>query len=502
MKVLVSLGLGIATVVALEVSSGGAAALGKASDRLREPACGVAPRPGWTAAECWAWRRLCVGAPADFSIRSGAGGTLDPSRPNGWTERRQLSPHFLRTIVLYRPYREALPPQGVLIRGAYFVEDVDLSDSVLERRFAIEDSRFEGNLKLRRLRTNHYLSVERSYIQGAVDLSFSTVEQVALGGAEFQEFTMAAATVRNQLVLMRAKARDRVNLFSIHVEQGLFLNEASIPGLLNLERARLKGDLYVRGAELQRANLTDAVVEGTLFLDRNELHGQTTAMRWLDGGSLSLRDARVGSITTGTEPGIWPRRVELNGLRYTRFSLPPEARGSQAASSPEFLNEPVEWFLDLLRRGESSPQPYRQLAEVFEANGYPEKAKRVLFEGKNEEWRKARCDAVGGCVRLGFLTLSWAFIGYGYRLYYAGWWCLGFLIAGALIFRRSHEARVAGMPYGVAYSFDSLIPLVKLREKHKEIDLRGWQRYYFYAHRIMGYILATFLVAGLSGLAK
>jgi len=57
-------------------------------------------------------------------------------------------------------------------------------------------------------------------------------------------------------------------------------------------------------------------------------------------------------------------------------------------------------------------------------------------------------------------------------------------------------------PYGVSYSFDLLLPIIRLREQHYCIDLAGWARYYFYIHKIMGWVLASFLVAGLSGLTK
>jgi hypothetical protein len=58
------------------------------------------------------------------------------------------------------------------------------------------------------------------------------------------------------------------------------------------------------------------------------------------------------------------------------------------------------------------------------------------------------------------------------------------------------------MPWGVAYSFDLLLPIIRLRDAHYEMDLKGFARYYFYIHKIMGYLLASFLIAGVSGLTK
>ena len=63
--------------------------------------------------------------------------------------------------------------------------------------------------------------------------------------------------------------------------------------------------------------------------------------------------------------------------------------------------------------------------------------------------------------------------------------------------KAENQARV-----GFWYSLDLLLPIIQLRPKHYEIDLQGSVRYYFYFHQIMGYVLASFLIAGLSGLTK
>ncbi|PTN10965.1 hypothetical protein C8R11_11523 [Nitrosomonas aestuarii] len=51
------------------------------------------------------------------------------------------------------------------------------------------------------------------------------------------------------------------------------------------------------------------------------------------------------------------------------------------------------------------------------------------------------------------------------------------------------------------YSFDMLLPLVTLDKHHEEVTHKiDIVRYYFYFHKIMGYILAMIIAAGLSGL--
>ncbi len=98
-------------------------------------------------------------------------------------------------------------------------------------------------------------------------------------------------------------------------------------------------------------------------------------------------------------------------------------------------------------------------------------------------------------------ALKWV-IGYGYYLHRAVYWVIGLVILGAIVLRVSGEGPRNGMPFGLAYSFDILLPIIKLRDWHYQIDLKTWARYYFYGHKIMGFVLASFLIAGLSGLTK
>jgi hypothetical protein len=58
------------------------------------------------------------------------------------------------------------------------------------------------------------------------------------------------------------------------------------------------------------------------------------------------------------------------------------------------------------------------------------------------------------------------------------------------------------MPYGFSYSLDMLLPIIRLNESHYDIILKGFAKYYFYGHIILGYVLASFLIAGLSGITK
>src|SRR4051794_38515830 len=94
-------------------------------------------------------------------------------------------------------------------------------------------------------------------------------------------------------------------------------------------------------------------------------------------------------------------------------------------------------------------------------------------------------------MALRVLTANKWLIGYGYHVEWALLWILGFLFAGIVALQVSGEGHKNGMPFGIAYSFDLLLPIIRLREKHYQIDL-GPVRYYFYIHKIMGYVLGAF----------
>ncbi len=46
------------------------------------------------------------------------------------------------------------------------------------------------------------------------------------------------------------------------------------------------------------------------------------------------------------------------------------------------------------------------------------------------------------------------------------------------------------------------LPLIALNKRHEAVKLRGGATVYFYFHKMAGFVLASFLVAGLSGLIK
>ena len=73
---------------------------------------------------------------------------------------------------------------------------------------------------------------------------------------------------------------------------------------------------------------------------------------------------------------------------------------------------------------------------------------------------------------------------------------------GTFVMYWSGRAEEHHLGSGFWYLFDLLLPLVKLDENHYKLQMSPRVTYYFYFHRLMGYVLGTFLIAGIQHLAK
>ena len=148
---------------------------------LPENKCTIPPRTSWLESEQWAWIQICEGRKANFNALHHE--NLDPridANPHKWNER-SLGRTFLRTILLFEPYRSAIPHRGVFIVGAYFPNGVDLKDSPTSRRLVLERSLFPLPVALDRYSTSSYVRFgESSFHQHFLMVSGSTTDDLLL----------------------------------------------------------------------------------------------------------------------------------------------------------------------------------------------------------------------------------------------------------------------------------------------------------------------------------
>jgi hypothetical protein len=217
---------------------------------------------------------------------------------------------------------------------------------------------------------------------------------------------------------------------------------------------------------------------------------------WREGADLILRNTHVGALLASS----WPDegKLQLDGFSYDRLG------GYEGPVTDRPTPDDIDDYIDWLARDLSyTPQPYEHLAAVLQAAGEPTKANRIRYESRERERVEAWVQR--DYARWFGLTLLKCTIGYGLGLRYfrAVWWILVFTLIGTvflLAFRQGPE----GLAAKAAFSLDRLLPIVQLDESHKEVEagLASRVKYYFYAHKLVGWVLASFLIAAMAGLTQ
>jgi uncharacterized protein YjbI with pentapeptide repeats len=382
-----------------------------------------------------------------------------------------------------------LAMDGVRIAAALLMEGAEFTQVILR------GARINGHLSLIGAKVTRTLDMNAVNIHGAL---------LMRERAEFAEVDLRGARIEGQLSLIDAKVPGRLDTDSVSIGGSLLMREGQFLQPINLVFGTVGGSLDLRGATLAGLYLAGARIES--------LHLASGSRRptWATGARLVLGNARVGAVQD--EPDAWPQDLELDGFTYARFGgLGSDAgRGIGSRSS--------EWFQKWLERhAPYTPQPYQHCARVLREMGHPEMANDVAYAGRERErgefWRRSKWRWFG------LWLLKWT-IGYGYGLRYfrSLWWALFFVVVGTLVLLGCGAPRAIAVPITWAtaggmkifsylaalafYSFDLLLPIIQLYEPHYQVLLDGVAKYYFAFHKLMGYVLASFLIAGLAGLTK
>lgn len=280
-------------------------------------------------------------------------------------------------------------------------------------------------------------------------------------------------------------------MYRLEVGQSLFMDEAILKRAA-LSSSHIGGALNLTGAEFQDLDLSATRIDGALVLSSAPQSG------WPEGARLSLRDTHAGVLQVhwDEETDTWPEGLQLDGFTYDRLGF-----GSDADNR---LARDVDRYIGWLGRDLSySPQPYEYLANVFRAAGESTKADRIRYESRERD----RAEAWQGedyARWFGLTLLKWG-IGYGLgvRYFLALWWIVVFTLIGALALRISHQGP-EGLSAKAIFSLDLLLPIVQLDAAHNQLEasLAGGVKHYFYAHKLVGWVLASFLIAALAGLTQ
>jgi hypothetical protein len=336
----------------------------------------------------------------------------------------------------------------------------------------LNDATIDGELNLNRASTGNQLNLIGSTVTGLLNLNSVRVGQNLHmeNKAHFAEINLVGGHVSGQFNVNGSTVSGKLQGNYINVEQAAFLG-ATFDDQIVLVSAKFGQDLSLSGGVFKNnVYLTGAQIAGVLGLEK---------AKWLDDAQLFLDDGSAGGIDLSDS---WPDNIFLNSFTYRNLSHLDKYNSEQAAT----------WF----GKQAYAPQPYEQLATVLQANGSIDDATDIRYAGKDREYQAAT-----GLRRVWLFLLKYS-IGFGYHLEYAFAWALGFVLLGWGVLYATGQRNKHGMTLGLTYSFDMLLPLVQLDKKHDDIDLDPWPRRYFYAHKLVGVLLTSFIVAGISGLTK
>ncbi|MFG2498553.1 hypothetical protein ACGFSB_10120 [Streptomyces sp. NPDC048441] len=234
--------------------------------------------------------------------------------------------------------------------------------------------------------------------------------------------------------------------------------------------------------------MTAEVIRGVRFLPKSL------------SGFVDLRSAKVGRWYDSSQTWSEENKVRLSGFTYTSIDSKEKL---EARERLQWIGRDTDGFV---------PQPYRQLADVYQREGSERDARKIQIAA---QWRRRDHPRTKAERALHPLRVSWSAllriaIGFGYQpwrilapiglFYFFGWgW-----------FHRAHQhgdivpakALDAEVKFSAArYTADLMIPGANLGERARWLAVDGaaiWAACFTLA----GWALAAMLIAGLTGVFK
>lgn len=430
----------------------------------------------WSPTERWVWNQLCRSKVADLTRKV----IEDPNAPSF---DRYISSTFLETLLSDPRLSQAILPRGINIVGGIFPDKLDLSSFSITIPVAIERSLFEQNVELSNLRSERGLAFSHSYFAEKVIGQQMEVSAVDLQHASAGLIDISGSKIRGWLLMQGFEARQDFLGTLMQVDGDVIANDgAKFRGLASLKHTKVAGNITVANSEVGILDLSGTRVDGELQFGFTKQR----ATRWRSDGRLNLRIARAGGIRGWEE--AWPL-MTLEGFSYAWFQI----------NSKDPL--PLEWYVNWLSRADFSLQPYRKLSDNLREQGLKGEADAVLFAGLERQ----RAMTTGG--RYFLMSLHRYLIGYGLGTGYFNAFFIALLLISMgrviLFLTKEDFNHEQCKKLGFMYSTATLIPAITLDKLYLDLCLKNpWAKRYFYIHRASGWVLLSFILAGLAGLSS
>jgi len=425
---------------------------------------------------------------------------------------------------------KALSADGIDVKGILYLRDgfhaegeVRLLRAHIGGDLDCVGGRFTNPAKKGLATGGKALSADRAVVEGGVFLrnGFWAEGEVRLPGARIAgDLSCIGGIFTNPPKEGLRSSGNAIVADGIDVEGSVFLrNDFRAEGAVRFPVAQIRGTVNFSGAALHGEFVAEgAVVKGPLFW---------RGIAESSEASLNLTNASVDTLVDDRES--WPalKNLSLDGFVYERISYGPKDAKSRLA------------WLGLQK--DFRPQPYRQLAKVLREDGDNVGSRRILFEME----RKRREKEDDGWIARAWSEILSLAIGYGYYPGRALGGLLVLVLVGLFFFWGGYYAgsvaptdkdvyagfkKGAPLPphyeefHAFIYSLENSFPLVKLgqAERWQPDPDPSWKgravkwvpailcpvlsprslRIFRWGQVCFGWILATFFVAGVTGIVR
>ncbi len=387
------------------------------------------------------------------------------------------------------------------MREATFKEDVILTNADIGDELSMSCSTFKKLLNMNSINVGTDLFMNSDKVKKARETNKANKangkgsDYLCAKEPEFSEITLKNAVIGHNLEIIGAKELVDLDMNSSNIGGSLKLMESSF-GAITLQYIQIDKNLDLEDAKItSKIDLTGASIRNVLKLNLDsesfKIDPEKGKIDEDENIALTLHNVKAHAILM---PDMWPKTVSFNGFEYQKIE-------NKIDDADVLLGRVLE-RLDTIKY---TPQPYVQFANVLRDMGYKSLATEVIIAKMD----KKREHEVGNTLTWLKLSALKFIINYGYGYSYSLVWVL-ILVASGFFFIRLEQSRKGAkdeqlddMLEQVFYSINMLLPIIQLNKRHENIEHDiSVVRIYFYVHKIMGYVLAMIIVAGLSGMIK
>ncbi len=509
--------------------------------------------------EAWAWEQIRTTGSADLeSVPETSRGTEDAGKaPVGraitklkdgllepvdvalWPTWQILSSRFIETILLRPAFVQERLVRPVSIMSARVSGRVNLEDASLDGSLNFGYMRFDDAVRFKGAEVKGGIALIACHLLGGLvanELRVTGGLSISSGSMVIGEVGLRAATIGSNLDLIgsvfgavqngRCIAGDNMT-----VRGDVYLRGGSVCiGDLGFPGAELMQDLHICDSAFNGLfDLASAKIRGEVRLDEQRL--RMGPPHWSALTELNLQNTKVGALQGSLEAwkcGAGFVRRNLDGLSVDRLSGGTGGASLDRASAKELIAWIEQDTEHSGNGGTFSPSPYLAVADALEKAGAGDKARKVRIAHERRVTRSMSWLSVSAPNKLGRSLVMGPMTAYGYEPMRATFWFAGLVVLfalGGLFWELTSAAEY--VPPGwrdivawLGFSFESALPLIDLDPVSDtfledrfgvSVDAFGEKAYdelpkglraLFAAERVLGLIILSVLVAGLTGWAE